>query len=145
MGDDLAVASTSYALQLPGIESDTSQTLEQILAVLGEIWKTTCLRLMKANDCNAKDEIICFLNLHHLLLRVSQVQTGLCAYAVATARKLIDLIENPESGNLKQLVPDLGRFLVRFLLAQDEAPLQTNIESIVKELFRRNVRWVPTQ
>jgi len=53
------------------------------------------------------------------------------------------LIKDNPGENLKACVPDLGRFLVRFLLTDEDASLHDNANVIVQELLSRNVRWVP--
>jgi len=84
----------------------------------------------------------CFVTLHFLLLCLAEEYPGLRKHAAATIKEFLDLVEKEPTKNLKTCVPDLGRFLVRFLLTESEIPLRENVAIIVRELFNRNVRWV---
>mmetsp|Transcript_26519 Transcript_26519/g.62246 ORF Transcript_26519/g.62246 Transcript_26519/m.62246 type:complete len:505 (+) Transcript_26519:62-1576(+) len=131
-----------YKLQLPCVGPESEQ-LEAILGIVGEIWKTTCIRIVKDEGHESERAMMCFVTLHFLLLCLAEEYPGLRAHAVATVRQFLDLIERAPEQNLKAVVPDLGRFLVRFLLTEEEMPLRDNALPVVRELFSRNVRWVP--
>lgn len=140
--EELSPISANYTLQLPGFDSEEARELEAILAVVGEIWKTTCIGIVKDENYESERAMTCFVTLHHLLLCLAQEHPGLKSHAVATTRRFLELIENDKALNLKACVPDLGRFLVRFLLTEGEVSLRANMATIVRELFSRNVRWI---
>jgi hypothetical protein len=139
---ELAPVLQHYTLQLPGFDSEESKRLEAILAMVGEIWKTTCIGIVKDEGYESERAMTCFVTLHHLLLHLAEEHEGLRPHAVETTKRFLELIEKDQTQNLKQCVPDLGRFLVRFLLTEQEVPLKSNAPIIVRELFSRNVRWV---
>merc|ERR1712151_118788 len=84
----------------------------------------------------------CFVTLHFLLLCLAEEHPGLHEYAASTVHQFLALIEQKPPQNLKAFVPDLGRFLVRFLLTEATAPLHKGAPALVRELFSRNARWV---
>lgn len=131
-----------YKLQLSSCGPESAK-LEAILGIVGEIWKTTCIRIVKDEGHESERAMMCFVTLHFLLLCLAEEHPGLRAHAVATVQEFLELVERAPEQNLKACVPDLGRFLVRFLLAEGEVPLRDNAEMVVRELFSRNVRWVP--
>lgn len=140
--EELSPISSNYRLLLPGFESEEARKLEAMLAVVGEIWKTTCIGIVKDENYESERAMMCFVTLHHLLLCLAQEHPGLQSHATATTKKFLELIESGGLQNLKACVPDLGRFLVRFLLTEGEVPLRANMATIVRELFSRNVRWI---
>jgi len=101
--------------------------------------------------------------LHLRLLRLAEERPGLRAHAAATVRRFVELRVSEPTQNLKTGVPDLGRFLVRFLLTEESQPvsqpaglpagqraiapplasLRMSAPAIVREILSRNVRWVP--
>lgn len=121
-----------------------SKSLQIILSIVGEIWKTTCISIVRDQGHQSERAMMCFVTLHFLLLCLAEEHPGLRPYAVATVRQFLDLIEREPTQNLKTCVPDLGRFLVLFLLTEQEIPLRANAGTIMRELFNRNVRWVDT-
>jgi len=131
-----------YGLQLPGCEEPEAASLEAILGIVGELWKTTCIAIVKGEGHESERAMMCFVTLHFLLLCLAQDYPGLRAHAVATVQQFLDLVESAPELNLKASVPDLGRFLARFLLTEGEASLQSGAAALVRELFSRNVRWV---
>eukprot|EP00421_Protoceratium_reticulatum_P021360 CAMPEP_0168376960 /NCGR_PEP_ID=MMETSP0228-20121227/10583_1 /TAXON_ID=133427 /ORGANISM="Protoceratium reticulatum, Strain CCCM 535 (=CCMP 1889)" /LENGTH=529 /DNA_ID=CAMNT_0008389949 /DNA_START=88 /DNA_END=1674 /DNA_ORIENTATION=- len=136
------VTESFYALQLPSLESDAAAGFEAMLGIVGELWKTTCIAIVKDEGHASERAMMCFVTVHFLLLCLAEEHPGLREHAVATAREFVELIDARPLTNLKSAVPDLGRFLVRFLLTQEEAPLRAGAPAVVRELFRRNVRWV---
>merc|ERR1712217_33393 len=96
-------------LQLPDCDSAEAGKLEAILAMVGEIWKTTCIGIVKDEGYESERAMTCFVTLHHLLLHLAQEYPGLRAHAVTTTRKFLELIEQESTQNLKVCVPDLGR------------------------------------
>mmetsp|Transcript_38998 Transcript_38998/g.110172 ORF Transcript_38998/g.110172 Transcript_38998/m.110172 type:complete len:621 (-) Transcript_38998:54-1916(-) len=145
----LAPVAASYRLGLPSDEEPRSSDeadyrgkLEDILGLIGELWKTTCIGIVKDEGYESERAMMCFVTLHFLLLCLADEHPGLRQHAVDTTREFLGLIEGAPADNLKEYVPDLGRFLVRFLLTQDDAPLRAAAPLVVRELFNRNVRWV---
>lgn len=143
----LAPSVASYRLQLPSAQGrgEEAARLEAILGVVGEIWKTTCLGIVKEEGPQGYESeraMMCFVTLHFLLLCLAEKHPRLRAHAVATSRELLELIDSDPHRNLKEDVPDLGRFLPRFLLTGGDAPLKSAGPAIARELFNRNVRWV---
>jgi len=130
-----------YALRLPSLEPSTAE-LENILNIVGEIWNTTCVDIVINAGYESERAMMCFVSLHFLLLCLAEDYPGLRSQASATVKEFLDLIENAPEENLKHHVPDLGRFLARFLLTGDEIPLRENAKILFRELFSRNVRWV---
>lgn len=139
---ELSPVTEWYQVQLPGIEEDAEQK-EAILNVVGELWRSTCISIIKDEGYESERAMMCFVTLHFLLLCLAKEIPDLKSHAVVTVKEFMQLIETEPEWNLKESVPDLGRFLVRFLLAEDEAPLQKNSTAIVREFLSRNVRWVP--
>lgn len=135
------IAAGSYRLQLPGFE-EANEELEAILGVVGELWKTTCISIVKDEGFESERAMLCFVNLHFLLLCLAEELPGLREYAARSIRTFFALVSSDPTQNLKAAVPDLGRFLVRFLLAQDGEPFERHVEALVRELLNRNVRWV---
>lgn len=135
------VAEGHYRLQLPG-HGPEAVKLESILGVVGELWKTTCIGIVKDDGYESERAMSCFLTLHFLLLCLAEEHPGLREYAASTVREFLALIDQKPAENLKAFVPDLGRFLVRFLLTEGEAPLRLGAPALVRELFSRNARWV---
>eukprot|EP00448_Togula_jolla_P003160 CAMPEP_0170599020 /NCGR_PEP_ID=MMETSP0224-20130122/16564_1 /TAXON_ID=285029 /ORGANISM="Togula jolla, Strain CCCM 725" /LENGTH=560 /DNA_ID=CAMNT_0010923623 /DNA_START=8 /DNA_END=1690 /DNA_ORIENTATION=+ len=135
------LAQNFYKLGLPSPAEDAAQ-LEAILGVVGELWKTTCIGIVRGEGHESERAMLCFVNLHFLLLFLTEEHPGLREHAAATARSFLEHIELQPEENLKAVVPDLGRFLVRFLLTEDKVPFRSHVSTIVRELFSRNVRWV---
>ncbi|CAJ1368608.1 unnamed protein product [Effrenium voratum] len=129
-----------YRLQLPSCQGKDTNGLEDILNIAGEIWKTTCISIVKSGEHESERAMMCFVTLHFLLLCLAQDHAGLAAHAAKTAEEFLKMVEAEPEKNLKSVVPDLGRFLVRFLFTEGE--LKANLPIIVRELFCRNVRWV---
>lgn len=86
--------------------------------------------------------MMCFVTLHFLILCLAKEHPGLQSHAVVTVREFIQLIDSDPQRNLKKDVPNLGHFLVRFLLTESEVPLKSAAQTITRELFNRNVAWV---
>jgi len=157
---NLAPVATLYRLYLPSVgcqpslaerengqtseeeQEEGTQHLEAILNVIGEIWKTTCIGIVKEEGYESERAMTCFVTLHFLLLCFAKEHPRLQAHAATTVRQFLELIEREPEQNLKTCVPDLGRFLARFLLTEGDVPLRGHISTIVRELFNRNVRWV---
>lgn len=139
--EQLAPIASHYQLQLPGIPAE-AERLERILNVVGEIWKTTCIGIVKDEGYESERAMACFVTLHFVLLCFAREHPDLKAHAVATVREFLHLVKEAPEQNLKTCVPDLGRFLVRFLLSEGDVGLQDNLQTVLRELFNRNVRWV---
>lgn len=141
------VAEGFYKLQLPSCvagENEAAVQHEAILGVLGELWKTTCIGIVRDQGYHSERAMMCFVTLHFLLLCLAEAHPGLKSHAVDTAKEFLELVATDTDANLKSAVPDLGRFLFRFLLTEGELPLRQNLAVVVRELFNRNVRWVPS-
>merc|ERR1712187_664428 len=77
------------------------------------------------------------------LLCLAEDYPGLQAHAATTVKEFLKLIDSEPQRNLKNDVPNLGHFLVRFLLTEAEIPLKgAAAQTITRELFNRNVAWV---
>mmetsp|Transcript_84235 Transcript_84235/g.235027 ORF Transcript_84235/g.235027 Transcript_84235/m.235027 type:complete len:570 (-) Transcript_84235:138-1847(-) len=139
---DLSPVAAMYALRLPSSSSPEAQKLEVILGVVGEIWRATCISIVKDEGYESERAMMCFVTLHFLLLCLAEEHAGLREYAATTVREFVQQVETTPLQNLKERVPDLGRFLVRFLLTAGDESLDVRAPVIVRELFRRNVRWV---
>lgn len=139
--ETLAPIAGHYQLQLPGVDAEAEQ-MERILNVVGEIWKTTCIGIVKDEGYESERAMACFVTLHFVLLCFAREHPDLKAHAAATVREFLRLIKEAPEQNLKACVPDLGRFLVRFLLSEGDVGLQENLQTVLRELFNRNVRWV---
>lgn len=140
--EQLAPIAAQYQLQLPQSIPAEAEQLERILNVVGEIWKTTCIGIVKDEGYESERAMACFVTLHFVLLCFAREHPDLKAHAVATVREFLDLVKEAPEQNLKTCVPDLGRFLVRFLLTEGDVGLQDNLHTVLRELFNRNVRWV---
>ncbi|CAE7252598.1 HERC1, partial [Symbiodinium sp. CCMP2592] len=137
------LAEGMYQLKLNSCRSGDSATrFEGILNIIGEVWKTTCIGIVKDSNYESERAVMCFVTLHFLLLCLAQDHPQLREHTAATVREFLERIDAAPSENLKTAVPDLGRFLVRFLLTESELSLRDHLAPIVRELFRRNVRWV---
>merc|ERR1719277_2883874 len=87
--------------------------------------------------------MMCFVTLHFFLLCLANELPGLKPHAVGTVKEFLKLIDSEPQRNLKNDVPNLGHFLVRFLLSESELPLKGEAaQTITRELFNRNVAWV---
>lgn len=142
--DMLAPVTEVYRVNLPSVTSET-ESLEAILNVIGELWRSTCISILKEEGYESERAMMCFVTLHFLLLCLAEERPGLRAHAVSSVEEFLGLVENEPAENLKLRVPDLGRFLVRFLLTGDHASLSKHTSIVVRELFSRNVRWVPKE
>jgi len=132
-----------YRLQLPSSsQGENGDRLEAILSIVGEIWKTTCIAIVKDQGYESERAMMCFVTLHFLLLCFADEFEGLRTHAESTAKEFLHLVEKEPQRNLKSCVPDLGRFIVRFLLAEHSLTLKEHMPIVVRELFSRNVRWV---
>lgn len=138
----LADAAGFYQLKLPSCEGADAAGLEAILNILGEIWKTTCISIVKNNEYESERVMMCFVTLHFLLLCLAEEHEALRSQARKSVEEFLEMVQQKPVVNLKSFVPDLGRFLVRFLLADSPLTLKENLSIIVSELFCRNVRWV---
>merc|ERR1719469_1799856 len=108
-----------YPLNLPNLSAE-AQELEVILGIVGEMWKTTCVSIVKDESFESERAMMCFVSLHFLLLFFAEELPGLRAHATATVKEFLELIRKGDGENLKACVPDLGRFLARFLLTENE-------------------------
>lgn len=136
------VVGAFYDVKLPGLTEDTSE-LELILNVAGEIWRSTCIDIVKEDGYESERAMLCFVNLHFLLLCLAEERPGLKSHAAKTIKSFLELIDSEPKTNLKASVPDLGRFLIRFLLVDEvDVSLRAASSTIARELFSRNVRWV---
>merc|ERR1712129_133645 len=118
-------------------------TMEIILTVIGELWVNTTIGIVKDEGFESERAMMCFVTLHFLLLCLAQDHPGLKAHAEATVSELLKFIDADPQRNLKKDVPNLGHFLVRFLLSEDKLPLKgTAAQTITRELFNRNVAWI---
>ncbi|CAK8995061.1 26S proteasome non-ATPase regulatory subunit 10 [Durusdinium trenchii] len=131
-----------YQLQLPSAQGADVEHLEAILNIVGEIWKTTCIGIVKNNEYESERAMMCFVTLHFLLLCWDQDHPALRAHAAKSVAEFLRMAQQTPVVNLKSCVPDLGRFLVRFLLAESPLTLKEHLPVLVRELFNRNVRWV---
>eukprot|EP00913_Durusdinium_trenchii_P026356 g24731.t1 len=151
-----------YQLQLPSAQGADVEHLEAILNIVGEIWKTTCIGIVKNNEYESERAMMCFVTLHFLLLCRApsdmmgnvkglreklfpgwdQDHPALRAHAAKSVAEFLRMAQQTPVVNLKSCVPDLGRFLVRFLLAESPLTLKEHLPVLVRELFNRNVRWV---
>eukprot|EP00811_Abedinium_folium_P021635 NODE_3079_length_2096_cov_9.372270.p1 GENE.NODE_3079_length_2096_cov_9.372270~~NODE_3079_length_2096_cov_9.372270.p1 ORF type:complete len:621 (-),score=154.49 NODE_3079_length_2096_cov_9.372270:164-2026(-) len=139
-----------YAVQLPcimdqGARQGDIDKLEDILSIVGELWKTMCIGIVREQGPHGYESeraMLCFVTLHFLLLCLAEEYPGLRDHAAVTTREFLKLIETDPTRNLKDDVPDLGRFLPRFLLTEGDASLRATATTVVRELFNRNVRWV---
>lgn len=122
--------------------TEESQEYERILNFIGEIWKVTCIDIVKEDGYESERAMMCFVSLHFLALCLAEDHPGLRGHAAASLTSFLHSIQSSPGENLKSSVPDLGRFLVRFLLTADEVPLQHHARTIVQELLSRNVTWV---
>jgi len=140
----LAPLAANYRLQLPDFDTSTPEAapLEAILDIVGEIWKTTCIGIVKEEGYESERAMTCFVTLHFLLLCLVEEFPGLVEAAARSVQQFLNLITESAATNVKACVPDMGRFLVRFLLTEDSVPLQANISVVVRELFSRNQRWI---
>merc|ERR1712070_744136 len=86
--------------------------------------------------------MMCFITLHYLLLCLAEDLPGLRAHATNTVSDFLKLIDAEPERNLKKDVPNLGHFLVRFLLTDGNLSLKSAAPTITRELFNRNVAWV---
>lgn len=117
--------------------------MENILGVIGELWVNTTISIVKDVGFESERAMMCFVTLHFLLLCLAHDFPGLKSHAVATVTEFVKLIDGEQQRNLKQDVPNLGHFLVRFLLTEAEMPLKgAAAQTITRELFNRNVAWV---
>ncbi|CAE7905046.1 HERC1 [Symbiodinium sp. KB8] len=137
------LAEGMYQLKLNSCRSgDCATRFEGFLNIIREVWKTTCIGIVKDSNYESERAVMCFVTLHFLLLCLAQDHPQLREHTAATVREFLERIDAAPSENLKTAVPDLGRFLVRFLLMESELSLRDHLAPIVRELFRRNVRWV---
>eukprot|EP00929_Paragymnodinium_shiwhaense_P086385 TRINITY_DN46916_c0_g1_i3.p1 TRINITY_DN46916_c0_g1~~TRINITY_DN46916_c0_g1_i3.p1 ORF type:complete len:582 (+),score=164.07 TRINITY_DN46916_c0_g1_i3:63-1808(+) len=141
--EQLREVTAGYAVKLDSAAGESASELEEILNVAGELWKTTCISIVRGDGYESERAMMCFVSLHFWLLCEVKERPGLREHAAATVQELVQLIEKEPEMDLKAKVPDLGRFLVRFLLTEAELPLRGECaKAIVRELFSRNVRWV---
>lgn len=131
-----------YQLNLFCVDEAEAKDLEATLNIVGELWRSTCINIVKGNDYESERAMTCFVTLHFYLLRLTQEKPALQSHAVSSVREFFELLESEPTKNLKICIPDLGRFMVRFLLTEGEVPFRNHVAGIVRELFNRNVRWV---
>lgn len=140
--EELSSATDWYAAQLPSV-GDEDAALEAVLNAIGELWKTTCISIVKEEGYESERAMMCFITLHFLLLCWAEEHPGLRAHASKTVQEFCAMVDDEPEENLKECVPDLGRFLVRFLLSGADASLKEKAAVVVREVLSRNVRWVP--
>jgi len=142
--EELVPITETYKAQLDCVNDDT-ENLEAILNVVGELWRSTCINIVRDEGYESERAMMCFVTLHYLLLCLADECPELRSHAAKSVQEFLDSMANQTTQNLKVSVPDLGRFLIRFLLSEEEAPLRSHASPIVRELFCRNVRWVPPE
>lgn len=121
---------------------EVASQMETILSVVGELWVNTTIGIVKDQGYESERAMMCFVTLHFLLLCLAEQHSNLRSHATNTVREFLKLIESEPERNLKKDVPNLGHFLVRFLLAEADVSLSSAAQMITRELFNRNVAWV---
>mmetsp|Transcript_96533 Transcript_96533/g.185363 ORF Transcript_96533/g.185363 Transcript_96533/m.185363 type:complete len:673 (-) Transcript_96533:19-2037(-) len=125
-------------MKLPGFEAGKE---EAILSVMGELWRSTCIGILTDSTPVLKPPLDTFVTFHSLLLYLAEENPRLQEHAISSSLEFLRSVEEKRP-NPKSCTPDLGRFLVRFLLTGAIGPFSDYVGTIVKELFRRNMRWV---
>eukprot|EP01106_Pelomyxa_sp_JSP_P014952 TRINITY_DN4948_c0_g1_i1.p1 TRINITY_DN4948_c0_g1~~TRINITY_DN4948_c0_g1_i1.p1 ORF type:complete len:399 (+),score=78.60 TRINITY_DN4948_c0_g1_i1:126-1199(+) len=111
-----------------------------VFEVVGEMWKTKAVELMKNEEHASEKVLLGFVAFHHLLLACVQSFPNLIQRASDIVRGFV----SDERSRNKQAVPDFGRFLPLLLISDIQWTGTTPCasKSCVEELFNRNVLWI---
>jgi len=120
----------------------TSFKPEMVLDVIGELWKTKAVEMMKGEEHASEKVLIGFCAFHHLLLAFA---TSLPELVKLSTDKVQSFITAPENRN-KKAIPDFGRFLPLFLISNILWEDSQHAGRVcVSELFARNAMWILKQ
>jgi len=123
-------------------KSKTGFKPEMVFDVIGELWKTKAVEMMKGAEHASEKVLIGFCAFHHLLLAFTRTYPTLIKIAT---NRINSFITSPNNRN-KAAVPDFGRFLPLFLISdilwEDEKHAG---RTCVSELFTRNAMWILKQ
>jgi len=113
-----------------------------VLDVIGEMWKTKAVEMMKGEEHASEKILVGFCAFHHLLLSFAQSYPELVKICTD---KVAYFISSPNNRN-KQNCPDFGRFLPLFLLSDIKWEDEKHAGRIcVSELLTRNAMWILKQ
>jgi len=143
---DLAIKNVLGIVKSLGVKNFRSgpggdeKCLEEILLdTLGELWKEHALALtkMRARQVEYASEsfLQAFIAIYHFLKAEARFNPKLVEFATKSVTALL----TTEKGRSKKMVPDFGRFLVRFLVAENSWPSGKKLCNLLGELFARGV------
>jgi ubiquitin-protein ligase len=134
------VACESMSLIKTGKKS--SFEISFVLDVIGELWKTKAVEMMKGEEHASEKVLVGFCAFHHLLLAFCKSYPKLVEIAT---QKVRTFIKSPNDRN-KSSCPDFGRFLPLFLISDILWEDETHAGRVcVSELFTRNAMWILKQ
>jgi len=113
-----------------------------VLEVIGELWKTKAVEMMKGEEHASEKVLIGFCAFHHLLLAFT---TSFPELVKIATDKVTNFIGDASKRN-KKAVPDFGRFLPLFLISEVLWEDEKHAGRVcVSELFTRNAMWIIKQ
>eukprot|EP01105_Mastigella_eilhardi_P007472 TRINITY_DN18907_c0_g1_i1.p1 TRINITY_DN18907_c0_g1~~TRINITY_DN18907_c0_g1_i1.p1 ORF type:complete len:375 (-),score=65.77 TRINITY_DN18907_c0_g1_i1:27-1151(-) len=114
-----------------------------VLHVIGELWKTKAVEMMKCEEHASEKVLLGFVAFHHLLLAFAQS----CPEIAREASHRVRDFTTYEQQRTKSKCPDFGRFLPLLLVSDimwcGTSPFAAS--ACIGELFNRNVLWILKQ